>query len=162
MFVSASRATRSTSCARRPSSGTGVPADTYLTSSRPMLCAQAASERNAASSVRPSSGDEASPSSVSLASASASRAAVPACLRCSATTPIRSSTALAPSSPARPAGGRGAIAASSRSEEHTSELQSHVHLVCRLLLEKKKKNNYACTAFEKNKPKRIPTKNQRD
>src|SRR5690242_20954044 len=34
----------------------------------------------------------------------------------------------------------------SRSEEHTSELQSHVNLVCRLLLEKKKKkkqqNNY--------------------
>src|SRR5690348_18215881 len=29
---------------------------------------------------------------------------------------------------------------SARSEEHTSELQSPVHLVCRLLLEKKKKN----------------------
>src|SRR5690242_21505975 len=28
---------------------------------------------------------------------------------------------------------------SPRSEEHTSELQSHVNLVCRLLLEKKKK-----------------------
>src|SRR5260370_26610429 len=28
--------------------------------------------------------------------------------------------------------------ASSRSEEHTSELQSHLNLVCRLLLEKKK------------------------
>src|SRR4051812_23293919 len=28
-----------------------------------------------------------------------------------------------------------------RSEEHTSELQSHVNLVCRLLLEKKKKTN---------------------
>src|SRR4051812_49479799 len=27
-----------------------------------------------------------------------------------------------------------------RSEEHTSELQSHVNLVCRLLLEKKKNN----------------------
>src|SRR2546430_5617144 len=34
-----------------------------------------------------------------------------------------------------------------RSEEHTSELQSQSNLVCRLLLEKKKKNNntlYAC------------------
>src|SRR2546422_3818077 len=31
--------------------------------------------------------------------------------------------------------------AQSRSEEHTSELQSRLHLVCRLLLEKKKKNN---------------------
>src|SRR5690348_17737151 len=30
-------------------------------------------------------------------------------------------------------------AAAARSEEHTSELQSPVHLVCRLLLEKKKK-----------------------
>src|SRR5690348_17771834 len=29
-----------------------------------------------------------------------------------------------------------------RSEEHTSELQSPVHLVCRLLLEKKKKNKH--------------------
>src|SRR2546422_5344928 len=28
-----------------------------------------------------------------------------------------------------------------RSEEHTSELQSRLHLVCRLLLEKKKKEN---------------------
>src|SRR2546422_4883065 len=28
-----------------------------------------------------------------------------------------------------------------RSEEHTSELQSRLHLVCRLLLEKKKKNH---------------------
>src|SRR5260221_10887417 len=29
-----------------------------------------------------------------------------------------------------------------RSEEHTSELQSHSDLVCRLLLEKKKKTNH--------------------
>src|SRR2546422_4061705 len=29
-----------------------------------------------------------------------------------------------------------------RSEEHTSELQSRLHLVCRLLLEKKKKMTY--------------------
>src|SRR5260370_27560042 len=31
-------------------------------------------------------------------------------------------------------------AAAHRSEEHTSELQSHLNLVCRLLLEKKKNN----------------------
>src|SRR5690242_21559975 len=31
------------------------------------------------------------------------------------------------------------LPAQTRSEEHTSELQSHVNLVCRLLLEKKKK-----------------------
>src|SRR5260370_3207557 len=30
---------------------------------------------------------------------------------------------------------------STRSEEHTSELQSHLNLVCRLLLEKKKTTN---------------------
>src|SRR3989449_6784986 len=34
-----------------------------------------------------------------------------------------------------PRGARGPV---SRSEEHTSELQSRLHLVCRLLLEKKK------------------------
>src|SRR5260370_13699367 len=33
-------------------------------------------------------------------------------------------------------------AAQNRSEEHTSELQSHLNLVCRLLLEKKKKEKY--------------------
>src|SRR6266480_5232092 len=33
----------------------------------------------------------------------------------------------------------GRLEGSWRSEEHTSELQSHVNLVCRLLLEKKKK-----------------------
>src|SRR5260370_32704575 len=31
-----------------------------------------------------------------------------------------------------------------RSEEHTSELQSHLNLVCRLLLEKKKKKIKTC------------------
>src|SRR5438876_8156709 len=39
----------------------------------------------------------------------------------------------------------------SRSEEHTSELQSPVHLVCRLLLEKKKdKTNNSNTKIKKN------------
>src|SRR5258708_7992825 len=33
-----------------------------------------------------------------------------------------------------------------RSEEHTSELQSPDHLVCRLLLEKKKKDNRSLTS----------------
>src|ERR1041385_9283601 len=33
-----------------------------------------------------------------------------------------------------------------RSEEHTSELQSRLHLVCRLLLEKKKKKKYATSS----------------
>src|SRR2546422_8078549 len=34
---------------------------------------------------------------------------------------------------------RGGLKGVRRSEEHTSELQSRLHLVCRLLLEKKKK-----------------------
>src|SRR5438477_9250876 len=38
----------------------------------------------------------------------------------------------------------------SRSEEHTSELQSHVNLVCRLLLEKKKKKTNAPTTATSN------------
>src|SRR6266571_5943950 len=40
----------------------------------------------------------------------------------------------------RPRLHRGSARQGRRSEEHTSELQSHVNLVCRLLLEKKKKN----------------------
>src|SRR5437870_9082661 len=50
------------------------------------------------------------------------------------------------------ASGRSA-STSTRSEEHTSELQSRGHLVCRLLLEKKKKNK------QKNK---ITTKKQQN
>src|SRR5437660_8100717 len=38
-----------------------------------------------------------------------------------------------------------------RSEEHTSELQSRGHLVCRLLLEKKKKKTYNLRRDTKNK-----------
>src|SRR2546427_353223 len=34
-----------------------------------------------------------------------------------------------------------------RSEEHTSELQSQSNLVCRLLLEKKKKNNHTSSRY---------------
>src|SRR2546422_3705000 len=38
--------------------------------------------------------------------------------------------------------GRRSTRSQVRSEEHTSELQSRLHLVCRLLLEKKKKKKY--------------------
>src|SRR5690348_18025429 len=38
------------------------------------------------------------------------------------------------------------LACVARSEEHTSELQSPVHLVCRLLLEKKKKRSISSTS----------------
>src|SRR6476661_9246395 len=41
-----------------------------------------------------------------------------------------------------------------RSEEHTSELQSHLNLVCRLLLEKKKKNNIKKMKKKKKKKKK--------
>src|SRR2546429_5986259 len=41
--------------------------------------------------------------------------------------------------------GRSEAVTTERSEEHTSELQSRLHLVCRLLLEKKKKLHFlAC------------------
>src|SRR2546430_10048795 len=45
-------------------------------------------------------------------------------------------------------GGRGA----GRSEEHTSELQSQSNLVCRLLLEKKKKTAISCSLPAKRAP----------
>src|SRR6476661_575272 len=48
-----------------------------------------------------------------------------------------SSSSCTASSPAPPGG---SPRCTRRSEEHTSELQSHLNLVCRLLLEKKKKN----------------------
>src|SRR2546422_6518534 len=43
--------------------------------------------------------------------------------------------------------GRLALRLAARSEEHTSELQSRLHLVCRLLLEKKKKKNIIHTSM---------------
>src|SRR6266487_6024847 len=46
---------------------------------------------------------------------------------------------------------------SRRSEEHTSELQSPVHLVCRLLLEKKKKKKLI-NILKKKKKKKKKTK----
>src|SRR5467141_2158425 len=41
-----------------------------------------------------------------------------------------------------------------RSEEHTSELQSHLNIVCRLLLEKKKKKRFFVLLSKKKKNKR--------
>src|SRR5689334_24616638 len=43
---------------------------------------------------------------------------------------------------ARPPGAAPTARQPQRSEEHTSELQSQFHLVCRLLLEKKKTTHY--------------------
>src|SRR5687768_18312307 len=42
--------------------------------------------------------------------------------------------------------------AARRSEEHTSELQSRLHLVCRLLLEKKKKKHTLRTSTMPTRP----------
>src|SRR2546430_13061996 len=42
----------------------------------------------------------------------------------------------------------------SRSEEHTSELQSQSNLVCRLLLEKKKQNVTSCDHYSTRLPSR--------
>src|SRR2546429_3717383 len=41
----------------------------------------------------------------------------------------------------------GSVRINMRSEEHTSELQSRLHLVCRLLLEKKKNSQTTLTPF---------------
>src|SRR5260370_10027774 len=46
---------------------------------------------------------------------------------------------------------RGMFYARNRSEEHTSELQSHLNLVCRLLLEKKKRK-CVHVAYEPSRP----------
>src|SRR5258706_8241141 len=54
----------------------------------------------------------------------------------------RSSAADVELAVARAKAAQPAWAAMTRSEEHTSELQSLTNLVCRLLLEKKKKKNY--------------------
>src|SRR5258707_5994426 len=62
--------------------------------------------------------------------------------------PVRGRAASAPPSPSRPPHARSPRCRAcrnreGRSEEHTSELQSRQYLVCRLLLEKKKKTrNY--------------------
>src|SRR2546429_5381289 len=63
---------------------------------------------------------------------------------------------VAPGAPARGPAGSQRQRAPPRSEEHTSELQSRLHLVCRLLLEKKKKtepaHNYVarnCTYYRR-------------
>src|SRR5690242_21590217 len=55
--------------------------------------------------------------------------------------PVPGSTAVLGFCSTKPAGSLEMAAAGDRSEEHTSELQSHVNLVCRLLLEKKNRGS---------------------
>src|SRR5260370_25453441 len=44
--------------------------------------------------------------------------------------------------------GKSGICLPDRSEEHTSELQSHLNLVCRLLLEKKKNSRHPPSSLQ--------------
>src|SRR2546422_6077571 len=48
-----------------------------------------------------------------------------------------------------------------RSEEHTSELQSRLHLVCRLLLEKKKNKRAHASVLRQQPADRGPTRKDR-
>src|SRR5690606_41772539 len=65
------------------------------------------------------------------------------CRRTTSTSPGAVRTPPAPVSPASVPTDR----TSSRSEEHTSELQSRENLVCRLLLEKKKKTTHETITY---------------
>src|SRR2546422_5825337 len=55
-------------------------------------------------------------------------------------------------SPATPTSSTARWRSLQRSEEHTSELQSRLHLVCRLLLEKKKKKTNELVTVDTNNP----------
>src|SRR5947208_5251069 len=57
---------------------------------------------------------------------------------------------------ARLAADRSLTVAAQRSEEHTSELQSPDHLVCRLLLEKKKQTKQATVRQSQHTNRRFP------
>src|SRR5437588_8411618 len=61
----------------------------------------------------------------------------------------------APRAHPRARSARRAPRAGCRSEEHTSELQSHSDLVCRLLLEKKKKKKKNCKRHSKPKNRAV-------
>src|SRR5207253_8359986 len=54
------------------------------------------------------------------------------------------------------------IKARNRSEEHTSELQSRGYLVCRLLLEKKKKNKTNIKSIQTSHQTHLRTQNMND
>src|SRR5215813_15450573 len=73
--------------------------------------------------------------------------ALPIWRRCAATSSSSTSWQPGPS----PASRKCRCSNASRSEEHTSELQSRPHLVCRLLLEKKKPDFFQHIVFLKKK-----------
>src|SRR2546422_4296763 len=82
------------------------------------------------------------PPEIPWANSSAARSSSSLRLPCSSPRPPCAPSARVPSptSCASPASPSASSPSCSRSEEHTSELQSRLHLVCRLLLEKKKQN----------------------
>src|SRR2546425_9257149 len=65
------------------------------------------------------------------------------------TRPLATFTSRTVTSSSGIARGCATVTTTSRSEEHTSELQSLAYLVCRLLLEKKKKNKSYKTITDK-------------
>src|SRR3712207_7819125 len=75
------------------------------------------------------------------------------CRRCARRWPTPASPTASrppPTSPSSSSPSTGSGRTSTRSEEHTSELQSRQYLVCRLLLEKKKKNHAEYVTLIKN------------
>src|SRR3712207_8294900 len=69
--------------------------------------------------------------------------------------PVRKLSRARPSCPCRPL--RPTCRRRGRSEEHTSELQSRQYLVCRLLLEKKKRKGKYCSRSTLNSVFPYPT-----
>src|SRR5256885_10018265 len=81
------------------------------------------------------------PDTSSIAFNAASRGESPCSMCCStASTTTMASSTTRPMASTRPKSD--SVLIENRSEEHTSELQSPCNLVCRLLLEKKKKHYY--------------------
>src|SRR3712207_8703881 len=70
--------------------------------------------------------------------------------RSSSTTPARSTSAAGTTSAPLPRPTASFATGASRSEEHTSELQSRQYLVCRLLLEKKTKKQTLFSYYTSN------------
>src|SRR5467141_5041982 len=70
------------------------------------------------------------------------------------TTLFRSHSAVTSSASVSGRGRRRPPSTGLRSEEHTSELQSHLNIVCRLLLEKNKKKKITITIYKKKKKKK--------
>src|SRR5437870_10366248 len=109
-----------------------------ITSSASGIQCSTALENTASNPSQPTSGASSTRSALSILPAPSTLLAVPAQLR-AATCPNLTRNSLA-STTSNCSAGNFLFAWVIRSEEHTSELQSRGHLVCRLLLEKKKKN----------------------